>query len=63
MPNPIFKRCAQAGQSSVEYLVAMAVVVAIFTVPVDANGPLITSFFTAVGTGFSRFLAALSLPI
>jgi hypothetical protein len=51
------------GQSMVEYLVVLAVVVGIFAVPLGGGQPLVLHFADAIGTGFDRFLCALSLPL
>jgi hypothetical protein len=47
----------------VEYLVVLAVVVGIFAVPLGGGQPLVLHFADAIGTGFDRFLCALSLPL
>jgi hypothetical protein len=51
------------GQSMVEYLVAVSIVITMFAIPFDANGPLILQISNAVGTGFARLLGSLSLPL
>ncbi len=60
-----FCACADLvrGQSMVEYLVVLAVIVGVFALPLGGGQPLVLHFADAIGTGFGRFLAALSLPL
>ncbi len=54
---------AQRGQAMAEYLVVLALVIGIFAMPVGGGEPLIVRFATALGSGFARFLSAISLPL
>lgn len=58
-------RCStrHRGQSLVELLVVMTIVIGIFTLPHGGHSSLLTLFTDAVGTGYGRFLSALSLPL
>lgn len=51
------------GQSLVELLVVMTIVVGIFTLPHGGHSSLFALFTDAVGTGYGRFLSALALPL
>jgi hypothetical protein len=51
------------GQSTVEFLVICALVVAIFATPVDGHSSLLEMFLEAVRTGYRKFLAALAVPL
>jgi len=46
----------------VELLVVLVVVIGIFALPHEGHGSLLSVFTDAMGIGFDRFLAALSLP-
>lgn len=65
MPKPKHRRriARQFGNAMIEYLVLAAVVAGIFALPFGDNPPLIVLFANAVGTGFGRFLSAMSLPL
>ncbi|TAH48615.1 MAG: hypothetical protein EYC67_04950 [Betaproteobacteria bacterium] len=54
--------CRLRGQSMVELLVVLVVVIGIFALPHEGHGSLLSVFTDAMGIGFDRFLAALSLP-
>lgn len=51
------------GQSSVEYLVACAVVWALIAVPIGDADSALELMMTALQTCYARFSAALSLPV
>lgn len=51
------------GQSSLEYLVGLALVAGVFGLPAVNGRPLLLHFAAALGDGFSRFLNALALPV
>lgn len=53
----------QLGQSVPEYVLVAAMAAAIFLLPFGGNPPLIVQFANAIGTGFGRFLGAMSLPL
>jgi hypothetical protein len=55
------KKAATRGQSSVEYLVALAVVVGVFFAS-NGQESLIGLFSNSVRTGYSNFYTAMSLP-
>lgn len=61
-PHPAPRRPLR-GQSSLEYLVGLALVVGLFGLPAFNGRPLLMHFAAALGTGFSRFLSALALPV
>ena len=50
------------GQAAVELIVALCIVVGLFALPYGGNPSLAQVFTEAIGIGFDRFLAALSLP-
>ncbi len=51
------------GQAMTEYLILVALVVGIFAVPVGGGEALLVQFASALGTGFARFLSAISLTL
>lgn len=56
-------RHTQSGQSMVEYLVACALVVALIAVPIDGSNSAIELLLKAIHTAYTRFLAAISIPM
>ncbi len=50
------------GQSAVELLVLLGIVVGLFALPYGGSASLAQVFTDAIGIGFDCFLAALSLP-
>ena len=50
------------GQAMVEYLVLLAIVVALVAVPIDGAASALALLLDAVRTAYQKFLAALSLP-
>lgn len=50
------------GQSAVELLVVLGILVGLFALPYGGSASLAQVFTDAIGIGFDRFLAALSLP-
>lgn len=59
-PSAVFHR--DRGQSLIELLVVLTVVIGIFALPHDGQPPLVGVFTEAIGVGFERFLAALCVP-
>jgi uncharacterized protein (DUF1778 family) len=53
----------QRGQSLIEYLVAAAVLTALVTVPIGEDRPALQFMLDAIQECWTRFLAALSLPM
>jgi hypothetical protein len=53
----------QAGQSMVEYIVGLAILVAVVSVPVGGQSSLITFFLNAVQVAYQRFLVANSVTL
>ena len=54
---------ASSGQAMVEYLVACALVVALVAVPIDGSNSVIELLLKAIHTAYTRFLAAISIPM
>lgn len=52
-----------SGQAMVEYLVACALVVALVAVPIDGSNSAIELLLKAIHTAYTRFLAAISIPM
>jgi hypothetical protein len=51
------------GQSMVEYLIALTIVVALIAVPIDDSNSVIELLLKAIRIAYHRFLAAISLPM
>jgi hypothetical protein len=52
----------QRGQSAVEYLVGLAIVAAVVSVPIAGHSSLIAYFLAAVREAYQRFFSAIALP-
>lgn len=51
------------GQAMVEYLVALAVAVALFAIPVGDQPSVLALVLDAVRLAYLKFLAAMSMPL
>lgn len=56
------RRFARRGQSSVEYLVITAIVLALIAVPIEGQDSVVALMLDSIHTAYQKFLAALSLP-
>jgi hypothetical protein len=56
-------RKLQRGQSTVEYIVVGAILTALVAVPIQGRRSVLQLMLVAIGDAWSRFLAALSLPM
>ncbi len=56
------RRARPRGQSAIEYLVLLAVLVLAVFVPLDGDDPAIVLFVEAVRAAYATFSAAVSLP-
>ncbi len=53
----------QRGQSMAEYLVGLALMVAVVAVPVEGHSSVIAFFLHVVRQTYQRFFVALGLPL
>lgn len=51
------------GQSLVELLLVLFIIIGVFALPFDGHSSLAALFTDAVGAGYDRFLSALVLPL
>jgi hypothetical protein len=62
-PRAPLRRRAESGQAMVEYLVVAALLIALVAVPIEGDNSVIDMLIKAIHSAYTRFLAAISIPM